>query len=69
VLRAEQYRRFARACLEIARNVEDERTWAALVHTAHVWFRLAEEHVNETDIKQSAVSFSVPSSSHRGGGA
>jgi hypothetical protein len=31
--------------------VEDERTWAALVHMAHVWFRLAEEHVNETDIQ------------------
>ena len=38
VAKSEQYRRFAAVCLEIARNVEDERTRASLLHMAQVWF-------------------------------
>ncbi len=52
--KSEQYRRFAQACLEIARNAEDDGVRASLVHMAQVWFRLAEEHVNEADERQSA---------------
>jgi hypothetical protein len=56
VPRSDQYRRFAQACLELARNANDERTRAALLHMAQVWFRLAEERVNETVERQSAES-------------
>ena len=51
---SEQYRRFAQACLVLARNAEDQRARASLLHMAHVWFRLAEEHENEAEEKQSA---------------
>jgi hypothetical protein len=56
VARSEEYRRFAQECLVLARNAEDERTRASLLHMAQVWFRLAEERVNKTDEKQSAES-------------
>jgi hypothetical protein len=56
VPKSEQYRRLAQACLEIARNAEDERARASLRHMAQVWFRLAEERVNEVDEKQLAES-------------
>jgi hypothetical protein len=56
VARSEEYRRFAQECLLLARGAEEERARASLLHMAHVWFRLAEEHVNETDEKQSAES-------------
>ena len=52
--KSEQYRRFAQACLSLARDAEDERARASLLHMAQVWFRLAEERVNETDERQSA---------------
>ena len=54
--RSEEYRRFAQASLEIARNAEDEGVRASLVHMAQVWFRLAEERVNETVERQSTES-------------
>ena len=56
VPRSDQYRRFAQECLVLARNAEDERTRASLLHMAQVWFRLAEERANETDERQSAKS-------------
>jgi hypothetical protein len=43
-------------CVLLARNAEDERARASLLHMAQVWFRLAEECVNETDERQSAES-------------
>jgi hypothetical protein len=56
VAKSEQYRRLAQARLEIARNADDERMRASLLHMAQVWFRLAEERVNEAEEKQSAES-------------
>jgi hypothetical protein len=56
VARSEEYRRFAQECLVLARNAEDERTRALLLHMAQVWFRLAEERTNETDERQLAGS-------------
>jgi hypothetical protein len=53
VSKSEQYRRFAQACLEMARNAKDERARASLLHMAQVWFRLAEERVSEVDERQS----------------
>jgi len=42
----EEYRRFAKECLEMARSAKDERTRATLHLMAQVWFRLAEEKVS-----------------------
>jgi hypothetical protein len=56
VPRSEQYRRFAQECLVLARNAEDEGARASLLHMAQVWFRLAEECVNESVERQSAKS-------------
>jgi hypothetical protein len=56
VAKSEEYRRFAEECLVLARNAEDERTRALLLHMAQVWFRLAEERTNETDERQLAGS-------------
>jgi hypothetical protein len=56
VPKSDQYRRYAQACLLLARDAEDERARASLQHMAQVWFRLAEECVNETNEKQSAES-------------
>jgi hypothetical protein len=56
VVRSEEYRRFAQECLALARNAEDERERASLLHMAQVWFRLAEERNNEADERQSAES-------------
>jgi hypothetical protein len=57
VASSEEYRRFAQECLLLARAAEDERARASLLHMAHVWFRLAEEHENEAEEKQSAESW------------
>ena len=54
MVRSDQYRRYAQECLLLARTAEDERARASLLHMAQVWFRLAEERVNETDERQSA---------------
>jgi hypothetical protein len=44
VARSEKYRRFAQACLEMARTTHDPQVRATLLQMAQVWFRLAEEH-------------------------
>jgi hypothetical protein len=49
---SDDYRRFAKECLELARSAKDEQTRASLSQMAHVWFRLAEEKSNaSTDEK------------------
>jgi hypothetical protein len=42
--RSDQYRRFAKECLEMARTSENEHTRIVLIQMAQVWFRLAEAH-------------------------
>jgi len=42
--RAEQYERFARECLELARGTQDLRLKDSMLHMAKVWARLAEKH-------------------------
>ena len=59
--RSEEYRRFAQECLALARNAEDARARASLLHMAQVWCRLAEERkaeerINEIDERRSAES-------------
>jgi hypothetical protein len=41
--RSEQYRQFARECMEMAGMFMSERARAALGHMAQVWLRLADE--------------------------
>jgi hypothetical protein len=43
--RSEDYRRFAEECLVLAGATEDERTRAVFLQMAQVWFRLAEENL------------------------
>ena len=43
MVKAEQYRRFARECMEMAGTFVSARARAALVHMAQVWLRLADE--------------------------
>ena len=56
VTKLEQYRRFARACLELARNAEDKRARASLLHMAQVWHRLAGEPASDVDERRTAES-------------
>jgi hypothetical protein len=63
VAKSEQYRRFAQDCLLLARAAEDQRARASLLHMAHVWFRLAEEHENEAEENnrlRASVCYSPP---------
>ena len=45
--RSDQYRRFARECLEMADEATDRRLQAIMLHMAQVWLRLAQEHEAE----------------------
>ncbi len=54
--RSEQYRRFAQECLALARDAQDERARASLLHMAQVWLRLAEAQITETEEGQSGKS-------------
>lgn len=45
--RSDQYRHFARACLEMADETADRRVQAIMIHMAQVWLRLAQEHEAE----------------------
>ena len=49
---AEDYRRFAQECLEMARTAEDPQARASLLHMAQVWFRLAEGRAGTTEENQ-----------------
>ena len=42
--KSDQYRRFARECLELARTALSEQSKAILLQMAQVWNRLADEH-------------------------
>jgi hypothetical protein len=42
--RAEEYRRYARQCLEIAPTFQDEEARATLLQLAQAWLRLAESY-------------------------
>ncbi len=50
----EDYRRYARECVELLRAVTDEKTKAMLSHMAQVWLRLADQKDDPTDKPQGA---------------
>ncbi len=50
----EDYRRYARECVELLRAVTDEKTKALLFHMAQVWLRLADQKDDPTDEPQGA---------------
>jgi hypothetical protein len=41
--RSDQYRGFARECLQMAQAADDARARAVLIQMAQVWFRLAKD--------------------------
>lgn len=55
VSKSEQYRRYARACFDIAGEATEQRVQAALIHMAQVWLRLADEHARRIHSDQSKV--------------
>lgn len=42
--KSEEYRRFARECLQMADEATDRRVHAIMIHMAQVWVRLAQEY-------------------------
>ena len=42
--RLDDYRRYAKECLDMANTVQDEKTRATLLQMAQVWLRLAQDH-------------------------
>jgi hypothetical protein len=47
--KSEDYRRFARACLELARTTEDAQTRALMLQMAQIWQRLAQDRARDED--------------------
>jgi hypothetical protein len=50
VNRAEEYRRLAQQCLEMARTISNQDVRATLIHMAQVWQRLANEQESGTSL-------------------
>ena len=56
--RAEEYRRYARHCLEIAPTFQDEEARATLVGLAQAWLTLAESY--DSSIPSAATKQAQP---------
>ena len=52
----EEYRRYARECLELASGLRVPRARAALHHMAHVWLRLAQDAETRAQSEGNEVS-------------
>jgi hypothetical protein len=52
--KSEQYRQFARECMEMAAMFVSERSRAALVHMAQVWLRLADDKKVDENVEAEA---------------
>ena len=52
----EEYRRYARECLELASDLRVARACAALHHMAQVWLRLAQDAENRARSQGNEVS-------------
>lgn len=50
--KAQQYRQYARECLEMAREASEFNVRAVLNHMAAVWLRLADQHVESDSYVQ-----------------
>jgi hypothetical protein len=53
--RPEEYRRYARECLEVASGLRVPRARAALLHMAQVWLRLAQDAEVRSNIPREDV--------------
>jgi hypothetical protein len=42
--RSDDYRRYAKECLDMANTVQDAKARASLLQMAQVWLRLAQQH-------------------------
>lgn len=47
--KSDEYRRYARECLEMASAMNDPRARASLLQMAQVWFRLADRTPADAD--------------------
>jgi hypothetical protein len=55
--RPEEYRRYARECLEVASGLRVPRARAALHHVAQVWLRLAQDaEVRSSRLREDELS-------------
>jgi hypothetical protein len=52
----EEYRRYARECLELASGLRVHRARAALQHMAQVWLRLAQDEESRSHQHEDEVS-------------
>lgn len=50
--RSDDYRRYAKECLDMANTVQDAKSRASLLQMAQVWLRLAQEHDAKTKSDQ-----------------
>jgi hypothetical protein len=50
--RSDEYRRYAKECLDMANTVQDAKARASLLQMAQVWQRLAQQHDAKTDPDQ-----------------
>lgn len=54
--KSEQYRRYARKCLEAADEATERRVKAVMIHMAQVWIRLAQDHeAHEAPAEQAPI--------------
>jgi hypothetical protein len=54
--RADEYRRRAQKCLEVAGAFKDLEAWNALVHMAEVWLRLADDWDDANDKLRQSIT-------------
>jgi hypothetical protein len=50
--RSDDYRRYAKECLDMASTVQEAKARASLLQMAQVWLRLAQEHDAKTKSDQ-----------------
>lgn len=50
--RSDNYRRYAKECLDLASTVPDANTRASMLQMAQVWLRLAQKHDAKTKSHQ-----------------
>jgi hypothetical protein len=58
--KSEQYRRYARKCLEAADEATERRVKAVMIHMAQVWIRLAQDHEAAHEAEREAPAEQQP---------
>ena len=53
--KADEYRRFAQECLQIAETLNDLQSRAVMVQMAAAWLRWAEQYVDDNQAAENAL--------------